>query len=100
MKILNIKIFVILFYFLFINSLFAEVLKKIEVNGNKRISSETIKVYGDLQLNKDYQNKDINDVIKKLYDTNFFSNISTNFSSKIISDTGSIFISLIEPLDL
>ena len=63
MKILNIKIFVILFYFLFINSLFAEVLKKIEVNGNKRISSETIKVYGDLQLNKDYQNKDINDVI-------------------------------------
>ncbi len=81
MKMFNIKIFVILFYFLFINSLFAEVLKKIEVNGNKRISNETIKVYGDLQLNKDYQNKDINEVIKKLYDTNFFSNISTNFSN-------------------
>ena len=32
----------------------AEVLKKIEVSGNSRISSETIKVYGDIELNKNY----------------------------------------------
>ena len=50
----------------------AEILKKIEISGNKRISNETIKVYGDIQQNKNYQNEDINNVIKKLYETNLF----------------------------
>ena len=53
----------------------ADVLKKIEISGNSRISSETIKVYGDIELNKDYSNDDINIIIKKLYDTKFFSKI-------------------------
>jgi len=75
------KFFFIISFFFISNSVFAEVLKKIEVFGNKRISQETIKVYGDIQINKDYQENDINNVIKKLYDTNFFSNISTNFSN-------------------
>ena len=84
MKKITSKLFFLLCFF-FINSYaFADVLKKIEVSGNKRISSETIKVYGEIQLNKDYQNDDINDVIKKLYNTNFFSNISTNFSNGVL----------------
>ena len=84
MKKITSKLFFLLCFF-FINSYaFADVLKKIEVSVNKRISSETIKVYGEIQLNKDYQNDDINDVIKKLYNTNFFSNISTNFSNGVL----------------
>tara|TARA_Y100000590_G_scaffold446791_1_gene581010 strand:- start:945 stop:3191 length:2247 start_codon:yes stop_codon:yes gene_type:complete len=84
MKKIIFKLFFILWFFSSTSNVFADVLKKIEVFGNKRISNATIKVYGDIQLNKDYQGKDINDVIKKLYDTNFFSNISTSFSNGIL----------------
>ena len=34
------------FFFSFLN---AEIVKKIEINGNKRISDETIKVYGEFK---------------------------------------------------
>ena len=70
--------------FLFSSNLSAEVLKKLEVQGNSRISSETIKVYGDIELNKNYSGDDINNIIKKLYDTKFFSKISTNFSNNTL----------------
>ena len=49
---------------------------KIEVKGNNRVSKETIIVYGDISLGKNYETKDVNDLIKKLYDTTFFSDIS------------------------
>ena len=74
----------LVFVFMFTVNLKADVLKKIEISGNSRISSETIKVYGDIELNKDYSNDDINIIIKKLYDTKFFSKISTNFSNNIL----------------
>ena len=32
----------------------AEIVKKIEVNGNKRISEETIKIYGKIKLNENF----------------------------------------------
>ena len=32
----------------------AAVIKKIEIDGNKRISNETIKIYGNINANKDY----------------------------------------------
>ncbi len=72
------------FGFLLSTNLNAEILKKVEITGNSRISSETIKVYGDIELNKDYSDDDINVIIKKLYDTKFFSKISTNFSNNLL----------------
>ena len=55
-------------FLLFTVNVYAEILKKIEVTGNKRISKETIRVYGDIQINQNYKDDDINAVIKKLYD--------------------------------
>jgi len=82
----NIYKILILLTFLFTgNNLLADILKKVEITGNKRISDETIKVYGDIQLNKNYEDEDINQVIKKLYGTNFFSNISTGFSGGVLT---------------
>ena len=62
----------------------AEVLKKLEIKGNSRISEETLKVYGEIQINKDYTTDDINEIIKKLYDTKFFSKISTSFTNNTL----------------
>ena len=38
----------------------AEVVKKIEISGNQRVSDATIKIYGDIKINKDYSEKDLN----------------------------------------
>jgi len=62
----------------------AEMLKKLEIIGNSRISNETIKVYGEIEINKDYSDDNLNTVIKKLYDTKFFSDISTSFSNGVL----------------
>ena len=62
----------------------AEVLKKTEVYGNERIAVETIVVYGGIEKGKNYSQEDINNIIKNLYDTKFFSNISVDFSNGIL----------------
>ena len=50
------KIFAsILLFLIFFNlNAFAEVVKKIEVTGNDRVSKETIVVFGDITIGKDY----------------------------------------------
>ena len=81
-------LFIICLYtFLFYPPLHAEVLKKFEVEGNSRISTETLKVYGEIELNKNYTTDDINEIIKKLYDTKFFSKISTSFANNTLKIT-------------
>ena len=62
----------------------AEILKKIEVYGNERIVKETIVVYGEIEQGKDYSQDDIDNIIKKLYETKFFSKISIDFTGGIL----------------
>jgi outer membrane protein insertion porin family len=81
-KIFRFCFFVFLAFFS--SSANAEMLKKVEIIGNSRISNETIKVYGEIEINKDYSDDDLNTVIKKLYDTRFFSDISTSFSNGVL----------------
>ena len=88
-KTLNEKIFVIL-YLYFCNILSAEVIKKIEITGNERVSDETVKVYGGVSINQDIDNLKINEIIKKLYSTNFFEDINISLSNQ------TLFIKLIE----
>ncbi len=70
-------------FFLISNSK-AEIVKKIEINGNERVSDATIKIYGDIQVNKDYSEKDLNKILNNLYSTNFFENITINLSNNIL----------------
>ena len=72
------KIFLVfaLFFIVFGSVSKAEIVKKIDIKGNDRVSSETIVIFGDIFLGEDYTYSDINILIKKLYDTSFFSNIS------------------------
>ncbi len=78
-------IFVTLFLFLNSISLNAEIVKKIEINGNSRISDETIKVYGQLKdLNSNYSKSDLDNILKNLYSTNFFENVSLEVKDNIL----------------
>ena len=55
----------------------AEIVNKIEINGNQRVSDETVKVYGEIKpIGSDYNKSDLNNIIQKLYETNFFEDIN------------------------
>ena len=65
--------------------LFAEVVDDVKIIGNDRISSETIKVYGNVELGKNYSNEELNEVLKSLFSTNFFEDVTLNISNNILS---------------
>ena len=70
-----------LFFFIFLccsifNSSNAEVINQIQIEGNKRVSDETIIIYGDIKDKKSFSEKDLSDILKNLYSTNFFQNIN------------------------
>ena len=68
-----------------ISNVFAETVSKIEINGNKRISPETIKVYGQIKpINSDFTDGDINKILTNLYETNFFKNINITIENNIL----------------
>ena len=66
------NIFLIIFYLLFTTSLRAEIVKEINVEGNQRVSSETIRMFTGVSINDDVSENDLNQILKKLYNTNFF----------------------------
>ena len=84
-KIIKVFYIVLLFSISFASLLKAEKLNKIVISGNERISDETLIVYGEIEKNKDYTQEEINNIIKNLYDTKFFSKISINFSNGILN---------------
>lgn len=76
------KIFII--YILLFSYLRAEIVNTIQVNGNNRISTETIKVYGEIETGKDYNNLELNKVLKNLYSTDFFENVEIKIENNIL----------------
>ena len=69
--------------FIFLTSLAkAEEFNNILINGNERVSEETILVFSDLSNKNFLDENSINDVLKKLYDSGFFNNISIVIKNK------------------
>ncbi len=71
-------IFVILFLFIIISFSYAnsDVVKNITINGNERISDDTIILFSNLKVDNEITNDELNNILKNLYDTNFFENVS------------------------
>ena len=66
-KTICINIFLIIsFFFLFFLSTKAEIVNEIKIKGNKRISEETIKLYGNIETKKDYTERDIDLILKNI----------------------------------
>ena len=77
------KIYTTIFLLTFFN-LSADIVKEIKVNGNKRISAETIKVYGEINIGKDYSNFEIDKILKNLYTTDFFEDVKISLSNGVL----------------
>ncbi len=80
----KIFIYVSLIFFIFFNAN-SEIVKEININGNKRVSNETIKLYGDIKVNQDYSDKDLNRILNNLYETEFFDDVKVSLSNNILT---------------
>ena len=71
-------------FLLLISHSFAEKVLKFEILGNDRIPPETIIMLSNIDLGDEVSPKKINDLIKDLYETNFFKNIEVNLENNIL----------------
>tara|TARA_B100001250_G_scaffold288276_1_gene250069 strand:+ start:1278 stop:3524 length:2247 start_codon:yes stop_codon:yes gene_type:complete len=81
---LKILIKILLFSLILSQEVLAEKIKKITIIGNERISKETIIMFSDLKLNKETSTNDLNNSIKKLYETGYFEKINIEIKSNEI----------------
>jgi len=68
-----------------INLANAEIVKSISVNGNERISDETIIIFSKINIDDDLTINDLNNIINNLYETDFFKDVSVNFVNNILN---------------
>ena len=80
---IRIYLFITIFLFSFSN-LFAEMVNKLDISGNNRVSNETIKIYGDIKENKDYSEADIDKILKNLFSTGFFEDVKVNIKNNVL----------------
>ena len=79
-----------LFLLYFPSSSNSEIIKNIKVEGNVRISSETISVFSQVSINDNLDSLEINNVLKKIYSTGYFESVNVVFKE------GILFIKVIE----
>jgi len=78
---------ILLSFFLSLNSYSSENIKKILINGNERVSDETIKMFSEIQVNSKINNTIVNEITKKLYETNYFNNVIVEYENNILKIT-------------
>ena len=83
-------LFVVLIQLFISNIAFSEIINSIVVKGNDRVSTETVKMFSNLEMGENFNNQILNKVLKQLYATNYFSDV------KISTKDGIIFITVIE----
>ncbi len=80
------KIFISLLIILFSAfSLKAEIINKIIVENNNRISETNIINFADVSLGDDINENKLNQVLKNLYKTNFFSDVKISINNNILN---------------
>ena len=60
-------------------------IKEIKIDGLQRINYDTVLSYGEVNIEVDYTESLSNNIIKKLYDTQLFSDISVNYVDNILT---------------
>ena len=70
---------------LLLKSANAEKVEKINIIGNERISKDTIIIFGDINLEEDFNSEKLNKILKNLYNTNFFEDIKINTKNNVLN---------------
>ena len=63
---------------------FSEIIEKIEIKGNDRISKETILMFSRVDVGQTLESNEINLILKNLYNSDFFNNVSVKLDKNIL----------------
>ena len=78
----------ILFVFLFnVSFAFSEILNDFKITGNQRLAKETIVMFSELDKGKIIDQNILNNLIKNLYNTNYFKKVEMKFEDNILEIT-------------
>ena len=80
----------ILLYFFIVFAVQAEEIREIRVINNDRISKDTIQIFSNIQIGESYDQNDLNRILKDIYDTNFFSDVSLEIKNGVLTKHESI----------
>ena len=75
-NIMNRIIAIIILIVTFSTNVLAEIIENVNVKGNNRVTKETIILFGEIKLKEEINAVELNNIIKNLYDTKFFKNVS------------------------
>ena len=80
-KIIKINLIIILFA----SISFAEIITGVKIEGNKRISKQSIMVFGNVKIGENYSPDDLNTILKDIFNTKFFKAINLDIKDSILS---------------
>ena len=63
----------------------SEIIKSISITGNDRITDETIIVFSNVSIGDDLSINDLDTILKDLYNTDFFKNISVKIKNNVLN---------------
>ena len=78
------KLYILIILLFFSTNSFSEVVKEVVVEGNQRVNSQTIEIFGGFKIGQDLNTDDLNDILKKLYETKFFENVNLSLENSIL----------------
>ena len=70
---------------LLLKSVSAAKVEEINVSGNERISKDTIIIFGEIDIKDDFNKDMINEILKNLYNTNFFEDVKIDLKNNILN---------------
>ena len=74
----------LLLYFNSIYQVNSEIINEVIIKNNNRVSKGTILSFGNIKTGSDYSDKDLNIILKNLYETNFFSDIEFEVKNNVL----------------
>jgi outer membrane protein insertion porin family len=77
-------LYILLIFFLSLE-VKSEILKDINIQGNQRISDETIKMFGNVKIQDNLNLNEIDKILKNIYDSNFFEDVQVTLSNNILN---------------
>ena len=80
-----VKILTIFFQLIVFSPAIGEIIKKINIEGNKRVSDQTILMFSNLELGANFDENSLNDALKDLYYTNYFKKVEVSVNNQTIN---------------
>ena len=63
----------------------SELVNDIIIEGNERISSDTIRLFSEVKINQEINENNLNEILKNLYETNYFKDVEINLKNGLLT---------------